>query len=487
MNNKKNNKIKNDNNNNSNKAKNISTKKNEVNVSKEQVKSTKNKTKAVTKNEKNPAKKDTGKSLSNKPVECSFNKGNNSTNRNSDNPLFNNNEKKSIKINTADIYGSNSINPKRNPASNNINFASNKNITQGKNNKNNNKVNTGKEVSTGEAIDKMISIGKSLFINGTIIIGISTVAIGGTVFFTGYDPIPIIEKNFIYKKGATALEENVITKLKGLDITKDLPTEDMFNKYYDFVNVDLGEIILDNTLFDLGSSAFNAQMSKFYAQSYIDTLSTNDVIYTALSNIYGSQNRYPYSVSLTSIGKTIRNSESVVKLSIDINAVDDDLGFHVWNIALFINNEGKIVDAKLLAENKTLKNTRTPLNPSLSIITNGIKDSTTRSVNTFLKGMTNEKLYNKTVASGKSFDNSQMKAFFSKLNLEEKDYKVLGEMFEVSKGNGSNFAITEVISTDFDGEPITNIILSLKSDDYTYRYDLEYNRRDKMLIGVDKL
>jgi hypothetical protein len=177
----------------------------------------------------------------------------------------------------------------------------------------------------------------------------------------------------------------------------------------------------------------------------------------------------------------------MTKLSVDINAVDDDLGFHVWNIALFLNSDYKINEIKVLAENKTMKNTRTPLDPSLAVITNGINDSMVRSLNTFYKGMTNETLYNKLSAGSKSFSQSQLKAFFSKLNLQEKDYDVLTEMFELSRGNCSNFAITEVISTDFDGEPITDIIMSIQVGDDIYRYDLQYNRRDKALIAIAKL
>lgn len=424
------------------------------------------------------------KSKGNKDTNRNLNINRGINNRKPDNSSFN--EKKSIKINTTDVYGNN-IYGRNNNSNNNIrnqNTSRNLNSNQYINQYNKYK---SKEVSSGEAIDKMLSIGKSFFVNGTIFIAISTVAIGGFVFFSGYDPIPIIEKNFIYTSKKDTTEENVITKLASLNISKDLITEDVFNKYYDFVNIDLREVLLDNNLFNDGSKSFNAKMIDFYSEEYIKNLSSNDVIYNALSDIYDGENRYPYSLSLTSIGKVIRNSKALTKLSVDINAVDDDLGFHVWNLALFMDDNGKITDVKVLAENKTLKNTRTPLSPSLSLITNGIKDSTTRSVNTFLKGITNENLYNKLVANGKSLNTSQLKAFFSKLNLSNIDYDTLTEMFEVSKGNGSNFAITEVISTDFDGEPITNIILSLKLDDNTYKYDLQYNRRDKALIGVSKL
>ena len=57
-------------------------------------------------------------------------------------------------------------------------------------------------------------------------------------------------------------------------------------------------------------------------------------------------------------------------------------------------------------------------------------------------------------------------------------------MFKVSKGVGSNFAITEVMATDFNGEPLTDIIISIKSNGNTYKYDLVYNRREKALVKV---
>ena len=153
----------------------------------------------------------------------------------------------------------------------------------------------------------------------------------------------------------------------------------------------------------------------------------------------------------------------------------------------FLNSDNKIEDVKLLAENKTLNNTRTPLDPSLSVITNGTNDNINRSVNTFLKGLTNENLYKKLVASDKPFNESQLKAFFSKLNISDINYDVLSEMFEISKGNGSNFSITEVLNTDFDGEPITDIILSIKSGEDVYKYDLQFNRREKVLVTISKV
>lgn len=379
-------------------------------------------------------------------------------------------EKKSIKIKTSDVYNSDHMNR--------INADSTKHqpVAPAK-----------KEVSSSEAIDKMLSIGKSFFVNGTIFVALTTIVVGGTIFFTGYDPIPIIEKHFIFTSKDEGVKVEDITKLTSLELSKDLPSEDVFNTFYDMINLEFGEVLLNQDLFYNGREAFNSQMSKFYSQEYLEQLATNDIIYNALESIYEGENRYPYSTTLTSIGKVIRNSKSLTKLSVDINAVDDDLGFHIWNIALFLNSDNKIVDVKVLAENKTLKNTRTPLSPSLSIITNGVKDSTSRSVNTFLKDITNENLYNKLIASSKPFNQSQLKAFFSKLNIQEIDYEVLTEMFKISRGNGSNFAITEVISTDFDGEPITDIILSLKSGDETYRYDLQYNRRDKAISKISKL
>lgn len=379
-------------------------------------------------------------------------------------------EKKSIKIKTSDVYKSDHMNR--------INADSTKHqpVAPAK-----------KEVSSSEAIDKMLSIGKSFFVNGTIFVALTTIVVGGTIFFTGYDPIPIIEKHFIFTSKDEGVKVEDITKLTSLELSKDLPSEDVFNTFYDMINLEFGEVLLNQDLFYNGREAFNSQMSKFYSQEYLEQLATNDIIYNVLESIYEGENRYPYSTTLTSIGKVIRNSKSLTKLSVDINAVDDDLGFHIWNIALFLNSDNKIVDVKVLAENKTLKNTRTPLSPSLSIITNGVKDSTSRSVNTFLKDITNENLYNKLIASSKPFNQSQLKAFFSKLNMQEIDYEVLTEMFKISRGNGSNFAITEVISTDFDGEPITDIILSLKSGDETYRYDLQYNRRDKAISKISKL
>lgn len=401
------------------------------------------------------------------------------------NTIFENNsipnEKKSIKINRGDIYNNSNLNIHKNTNIYNSRPYPNVRVNNIDNNVQH------KEISNSEAIDKMLSLGKTFFINGTIFVAAATILIGGGIFFSGYDPIPIIEKSFIYTSKEDEKTEDVITELYSLDLSKHLPSEDVFNKLYDFVNVKLGEILLDEDLYNSGSSNFNSKISEFSTTEYSTNMLTNSAFYNTLEAIYSSENRYPYSVTLTSIGSVTRNSKVLTKLSVDINAVDDDLGFHVWNLAVFLNSDNKIQDVKILAENKTLSNTRTPLDPSLSVITNGTNDSISRTVNTFLKGITNESLYNKLNASAKPFNESQLKALFSKLNMENIDYDVLSEMFEISKGNGANFAVTEVISTDFDGEPITDIILSIQSGEEVYKYDLQYNRREKSLVSISEV
>lgn len=387
------------------------------------------------------------------------------------------NEKRGITIKKGDIYNNSDLNFKNERSEyNNRPYTSipNKKIEP-------------QEVSHSEAIDKMLSIGKNFFINGTAFIAATSILVGGFVFFTGYDVVPIIEKHFIYTSSDAASSEVTITKLPGMNLSKSLPSEDVFNKLYDFVNVSLGEIILDEELYKTGRESFNSKIASLSSAEYSAEMLSNSAFYDALDSIYSSDNRYPYSVTLTSIGSVMRGSKTLTKLSVDINAVDDDLGFHVWNLSVFLNSDNKIEDVKLLAENKTLNNTRTPLDPSLSVITNGTNDNINRSVNTFLKGLTNENLYKKLVASDKPFNESQLKAFFSKLNISDINYDVLSEMFEISKGNGSNFSITEVLNTDFDGEPITDIILSIKSGEDVYKYDLQFNRREKVLVTISKV
>ena len=124
-------------------------------------------------------------------------------------------EKKSIKIKTSDVYNSDHMNR--------INADSTKHqpVAPEK-----------KEVSSSEAIDKMLSIGKSFFVNGTIFVALTTIVVGGTIFFTGYDPIPIIEKHFIFTSKDEGVKAEDITKLTSLELSKDLPSEDVFNTFW---------------------------------------------------------------------------------------------------------------------------------------------------------------------------------------------------------------------------------------------------------------
>lgn len=340
-----------------------------------------------------------------------------------------------------------------------------------------------KEKATPEKVAKFLG---STYYNISRFLIVSVGLVGGWVLVTNYNVFPVMEKIFLKEEGSEKIKENLIP-IKGLDLSKDIVTEEEFKKIKNKIDSEISSIILERSLFDEGKESFNNQIKTFYTQKYAEKTATDDILYNALSKIYASKNKYPYSISLTSIGKVMKNDVPVTKAVIDINAVDDDRGFHVTSIALFMNNKYEIDDMKVIFEDKDYINTRTPLDENYSLITNSSATNMVRGVNKFYKEFTNKALYDKLQISALDVTGSQLKSFLTNIDIKEKDYDVLSELFKLIKGNSNNLSIIEYIQTDFEAIPINSIILAVKTTEKVYKYNLEFNRNSEELITISKI
>lgn len=339
------------------------------------------------------------------------------------------------------------------------------------------------EKSSMEKVAKFLA---STYYNISKILIFSGVIVGGWVLLTNYNVFPVIEKIFVRDENPEKTKETLV-QITGLDFNKDVVKEEEFKSIKNKIDSEMSSIILERSLFDEGQTAFNSQMKAYYTQSYFEKTTTDDVLYNSLSKIYGFKNRYPYSVSLTSIGKVIKNNSAVTKAIIDINAVDDDRGFHVTSIALFFNDKYEITDMKVVFENKDYVNTRTPLDEKYSLITNSNTTNMVKEINKFIKDFTNKALYDKMQISAIDITNSQLKSFLSNLDIVEKDYDVLSELFKLIKGNTNNMAIVEYMQTDFDVVPVNSLVIAVKTTEKVYKYNLEFNRDSEKLVSISRI
>lgn len=332
-------------------------------------------------------------------------------------------------------------------------------------------------------LEKIASFLGSMYYSISIILILGVTITGVGIIVTNYNVFPVIEKIFIRDDNSESKKETLL-EMKGLNLNKDIVTEEELKTIKNRVDSEISSVILEQNLFKEGQVAFNDKMKLFYNQSYLDKVNTNDVLYNALDEIYNHDYRYPYSVALTSIGKVMKNDKPVTKAVIDINAVDDDKGFHVTSVAMFFNNKYEIQDIAVIFENKDYVNTRTPLDLEYSLVTNSTTNIMVREINKFIKDFNNKSLYDKIQISSLDINNSQLKAFLSNLNLEQKDYDVLSELFNLIKGNTKNLAIIEYIETDFNTEAITSLIIGVKTTEKTYKYNLQFNRTTEKLISI---
>lgn len=335
-------------------------------------------------------------------------------------------------------------------------------------------------------IEKIASFLGSMYYGISVILILTISVTGVGILVTNYNVFPIIEKIFIKDENAEKAKETLI-EIQGLDLNKDIVTEEELQTIKNRIDSEIASVILEESLFKEGQIAFNNKMKIFYTQSYLEKINTEDVLYNALSEIYDFDNRHPFSVSLTSIGKVMKNDKSVTKAIVDINAEDDDKGFHVTSIAMFFNNKYEIQDMKVVFNNKDYVNTRTPLNLEYSLVTNSTYNIMVREVNKFLKDFNNKSLYDKIQMSSLDINNSQLKAFFSNLDIEQKDYDALSELFKLVKGNTRNLAIIEYIQTDFNTEAITSIVIGVKTTEKIYKYNLQFDRCTESLISISKI
>ena len=335
-------------------------------------------------------------------------------------------------------------------------------------------------------LEKMTSFLGSMYYNisKTIILVVTGVTV--FVLVTNYNVFPVMEKVFVREENISKVKDALIP-MKGIDFNKDIVTEEEFKAIYDKVNAQMTPVILEKSIFEEGKSAFDEKMKPFYTDSFMEKIVTDDVMYNALASIYSHDNRLPYSVSITSIGKVMKNDKPVTKVVLDINAVDDDLGFHVSSLALFYNNKQEIQDMKVIFEGKDYQNTRTPLDLEYSRVNNSSNTIMIRELNKFFKEFNNKALYDKVQMSAMDINNSQLKSFFSNLDIENKDYEVLSDLFKTIKGTSSNLSVMEYMQTDFDAVASTSIILGVKTTEKIHKYNLQFDRYSEELISISKV
>ena len=334
-------------------------------------------------------------------------------------------------------------------------------------------------------MNKLMSFGSSFFVGIAGIAVTTTILIVTLVYTTGLDVIPILEA--IIGDNNTEHVLKVDTPIKGMDMSKDLISTEEFKTIHNRIHQDIGPHLLDTNLFNEGREMFDSKMNIFYSKEYISKTLSNDILYNTLRDIYSENHRYPYSLTMVSIGKAMVKEVPVTKVVLDINSVDDDLGFHIWNVVVFFNKKYEIQDVKVIGKDKKLENTRTPLDLELSLLDSSASNSLAKEVAKFMKDFNNKGLYEKIATNSSDMNTSQQKAFFSKLNIEQKSYDILGELFNSIQGNTSNISIVEYMNTDFDGYPLTNVVLAVKSNGEVFKYNLEFNRNEKQIVNLTKL
>lgn len=226
-----------------------------------------------------------------------------------------------------------------------------------------------------------------------------------------------------------------------------------------------------------------------FSKDYIDEMNSRekeDILIELLEDIYRTPNRKVYSTTLVAIGKQVINNKEVYKMVVDVNAVDDDLGFHIQRIDILLNNNKSIINIKKNGEMRNEVNTVNPITKDSEIVTS-VHDKFIAEFKNLINSISNKPLYEKLIREGKNGESSEFKSFVTKIDLKDKEISSLYDMFKAGKGEFKNYAITSYEHKDINADAITNYTITIPYEGGISSFNIDFNRISNKIIGIKKI
>lgn len=284
----------------------------------------------------------------------------------------------------------------------------------------------------------------------------------------------------ILNSDSVVAEEKIEKPIKGIPLSSD----DTFTykdiaSYQEGVNQVFG-IIGDKEYYYKNFSS----LEKYY-KGIKDKLSTNyynavlneekeEYFLDLFQNIYEKEYYYYSKANIIGIGKTL----DYTYLDVQIAAVADTTNFFTQDIRLILDEYDRIDDVELLKEWTEVEHTTTPLTKE-SILYDSHKDFL-KLWDNILDSLTNYNIYQE-YSKGETSDVSyKINTLIEEIDIENKDYETLKQLFIDGKGNFLNYGCIEYYIEDVDMNALTTYQMKFTNNTYY----IIYNRLSNQIENI---
>lgn len=279
-----------------------------------------------------------------------------------------------------------------------------------------------------------------------------------------------------------------IKQVKGLELGKSEINADTIAGFSSYFN-EFKDKLADDKSFDESQNKYMQGLKDYLNYDYFIDMSSNkkeNVFVNVLKDIHSDKNRHIYSITLVGLGKAVEDNVELYKAVVDVNAVDDNIGFHVQRLNVYMGADKKIFKAEKDGILHDQANTTSPLTGK-SVIDGSTNKEFEGELNLLIKNMKNKSLYNKIGAGTLNVDSSEWKAFASKLNIKEPDVVALYDMFKQGKGEFNSWGVVSFINTDIEVSPMTTYTIDVADETNVASYKIDFNRTNNKILKVSKV
>lgn len=324
--------------------------------------------------------------------------------------------------------------------------------------------------------------------NKKIIYGIVGIFIivGGS----GYHMYNRFIKNTKFGASPGVVEQVVspVKQVKGINLEKAQLNAETVKSFASFFN-EFKDKLSDEKLYDKSKNSYLENLKSYLSLDYYHSIENNkaDNIFTGvLNDVTSKPNRHIESITLVGLGKAIYSDKEVYKAIIDINSMDDDIGFHIQRLNVYIGDDKRILKATKEGSMFDQANTTTPLTIQ-SIVNVNSNNEFVSELNHIIKEMKNKNLYNKVKDGTLKVDSPEWKSFASNLNIKEPDVVVLFDMFKQGKGELKSWGIVEQENKDIDVTAITTYIMKVADEKEIGSYSIDFKRANNKILKISKV
>lgn len=331
-------------------------------------------------------------------------------------------------------------------------------------------------------------------------IGVISIILLGCISAGGYILYTNVKADIISKITPNSIQEtNVAIKdVNGLDLDKsqiDKSTITAFGNIF----IKFQESLIDDDTFrgklnngdnveGTVRSEYLMRLKPYMEDSYFISMANkevDDVFISMIKQIYSINYRHIDSVTFVAIGKELYDDNEVYKAVIDVNAVDDKIGFQVQRVNIYMNKDKQMIKVEPVGGLHDQANTTTPLSDESSITINTHKEFLNE-LNPLLNKLKNKNIYSGFVEGKITNNSTEWKSYVSNLNIKDKDIVTLFNMLKKGKGEFNNWAIVAFSHGDVNVTGISTYTIQIADEKGVSNFNIDFSRTTNKIIKVSQ-